>query len=249
MRGGFIKLHRKILEWEWYTEPHMLRLFVHLIFSANYEDKSWRGIEVKRGSFITSWQGLSESLNLSVQTVRTCIKRLESTGEISRKSTNKFTIITICKYDSYQDFNPISNNQVTNEQQTTNKQLTTTKEIKNIRNKEDIIIADSIVEYFNGVCIDLPKVIKVTDKRKKHILARLNEFSKEDVKKVIDLTSQSNFLNGKNKNGWTASFDWIMEKSNFIKILENNYTNKNNGKDRRQISVEDFNESIERHFR
>ncbi len=158
MRGGFIKLHRKILEWEWYTEPHMLRLFVHLIFSANYEDKSWRGIEVKRGSFITSWQGLSESLNLSVQTVRTCIKRLESTGEISRKSTNKFTIITICKYDSYQDFNPISNNQVTNEQQTTNKQLTTTKEYKEykeVKNKEKVYkkkfippSIDDVKQYF-----------------------------------------------------------------------------------------------------
>jgi len=110
-------------------------------------------------------------------------------------------------------------------------------------------LAEGVVEYFNGVCVNLPKVVKLTDKRKKHILARLKEHSKEDIKKVIDLTAESNFLNGKNTNGWTASFDWIMDKSNFIKILENNYINKQNGKDRRQISVEDFNESIERHFR
>ena len=110
-------------------------------------------------------------------------------------------------------------------------------------------LAEGVVEYFNGVCVNLPKVVKLTDKRKKHILARLKEHSKEDIKKVIDLTAESNFLNGKNTNGWTASFDWIIDKSNFIKILENNYINKQNGKDRRQISVEDFNESIERHFR
>jgi uncharacterized protein YdaU (DUF1376 family) len=110
-------------------------------------------------------------------------------------------------------------------------------------------LAEGVVEYFNGVCVNLPKVVKLTDKRKKHILARLKEHSKEDIKKVIDLTAESNFLNGKNTNGWTASFDWIIDKSNFIKILENNYINKQNGKDRRQISVKDFNESIERHFR
>lgn len=110
-------------------------------------------------------------------------------------------------------------------------------------------LAEGVIEYFNGVCLNLPKVVKLTDKRKKHILAREQEYSKEDIKKVIDLTAESNFLNGQNANGWTASFDWIIDKSNFIKILENNYINKKNGKDKRQISVEEFNESIERHFR
>lgn len=110
-------------------------------------------------------------------------------------------------------------------------------------------LAEGVIEYFNGVCVNLPKVVKLTDKRKKHILAREKEYSKEDIKKVIDLTAESNFLNGQNANGWTASFDWIIDKSNFIKILENNYINKNNGKDKRQISINDFNESIERHFR
>ena len=110
-------------------------------------------------------------------------------------------------------------------------------------------LAEGVIEYFNGVCVNLPKVVKLTDKRKKHILAREKEYGKEDIKKVIDLTAESNFLNGQNANGWTASFDWIIDKSNFIKILENNYINKKNGKDKRQISINEFNESIERHFR
>lgn len=246
---GWIKLHRKLIEWEWYDDLNVRVTFLHFLLKANYEDKNWKGKLIKRGSFISSISKLSKEIGISQQNLRTSIKKLKLTNELTVSSNSSNSMFTIVCYDLYQSDNDQTNKQVTNDQQTTNKQLTTTKEIKNIRNKEDIIIADSIVEYFNGVCIDLPKVIKVTDKRKKHILARLNEFSKEDVKKVIDLTSQSNFLNGKNKNGWTASFDWIMEKSNFIKILENNYTNKNNGKDRRQISVEDFNESIERHFR
>ena len=132
------------------------------------------------------------------------------------------------------------NKQETNKQET-NKQETN----KQYANK----LAEGVIEYYNGVCVNLPKVVKLTDKRKKHILAREQEYSKEDIKKVIDLTAESNFLNGQNANGWTASFDWIIDKSNFIKILENNYINKKNGKDKRQISVDDFNESIERHFR
>jgi hypothetical protein len=248
---GWIKLHRKLLEWEWYNDVNVRITFLHCLLKANYEDKKWKGTIIKRGSFISSISHLSAEIGITEQKLKTAIKKLKLTNEITSESTNLNTVFTVIRYDLYQSDNELNNKRVTNEQQTNNKQITTTKESNKIRSKEinNNIVLEGVIEYFNGVCVNLPKVIKVNNTRKKLILNRLNEHSKDEIKKVIDLTAESHFLNGKNKNGWTASFDWIMNKANFIKILEGNYKNKQNGKDRRQISVEDFNESIERHFR
>lgn len=132
---GWIKTHRSLLDWEWHTDPIMVSLWMHLLVLANFEDKSWRGLVIKRGQLITSISRLSEVTGISPQSIRTCLAKLEKTQEINKQTTNKFTIITITKYDSYQqqdcDEDVYANKQLTNNQQTTNKQLTTTKEIKN----------------------------------------------------------------------------------------------------------------------
>lgn len=83
-----------------------------------------------------------------------------------------------------------------------------------------------IKEIFNSVCIKLPKVKSISDKRKKIINARIKEYNLETIGNVLTKVSQSDFLNGKNDNGWTANFDWVFNPNNFLKILEDNYKNK-----------------------
>lgn len=142
--SGWIKLQRSLLDWEWYSDNNVFRVFTHILLKANFEDKSWQGKIVKRGSFVTSLQNLSKETKLSVQEVRTSLNKLKSTQEIASQSTNGYTIISIVKYNIYQDdgsdinipSNTQDNNPATNEQQTDNKRTTTTKEVKNIRIKE-----------------------------------------------------------------------------------------------------------------
>ena len=100
--NGWIKLHRKFLTWEWYQNSHMVHLFIHLLLNANHEPCRWQGIEVQRGQLVTGRKKLSDQTGISEQSVRTCLNYLKSTNEIASKSTNKFSIITICNYDSYQ---------------------------------------------------------------------------------------------------------------------------------------------------
>lgn len=119
---------------------------------------------------------------------------------------------------------------------------------KDNKNNNANKLAEGVIEYFNGVCVNLPKVIKATDKRKMLVTNRMKEYSKDDLKKAIDLTAESAFLNGDNDRGWTANFDWMMEKRNFIKILEQTYKNKTNGKTKRNITREQFEQSIDKHF-
>lgn len=140
--GNWIKISRKILDWEWYGDTNTFRVFVDLLLNAQYKDTRYRGNLIKRGQIITSVNAISERTGLSAQNIRTAMEHLQSTGEINKqtnKQTNKhFTIITICKYDTYQDkseeANEQSNNQ-SNNQPTINQQHTRNKEIKN--NKSD----------------------------------------------------------------------------------------------------------------
>ena len=99
---GFVIMLRKIMHWEWYTSPNTAHLFMHCILRANYTDTVWRGIKVKRGSFITSLNTLSDETGLTVKQVRTSLDKLVSTGEIKDRSTSKYRIITVKKYDEYQ---------------------------------------------------------------------------------------------------------------------------------------------------
>ncbi len=90
-------------EWEWYTVPHMVHLFMHIVSEANHKPGEWRGITYKRGQLITGTHKLAEETGLSRQIVRTCIERLKSTSEITTHSTNQYTIITVIGYDKYQE--------------------------------------------------------------------------------------------------------------------------------------------------
>ena len=99
---GFIQLHRKLLEWEWYTDQKTFKLFLHCLLKANFKDKDWRGKTIKRGQFVTSISHLSSETGLSIKQVRTALENLESTGEVDKQTTNLNTWITILYYDKYQ---------------------------------------------------------------------------------------------------------------------------------------------------
>ena len=79
---GFISLHRKILNWEWYDEPNTFKMFIHCLLRANHKDSSWRGEDIKRGQFITSLSHLATETGLSVKQVRTALKNLEQNTPI-----------------------------------------------------------------------------------------------------------------------------------------------------------------------
>jgi len=98
---GWIKLHRKFIEWEWFDDSDMVKIFIFLLLKANHKDNKWRGIDVKRGQLITGYKTLSKQLKMSIKVLRNRLKKLELTGEIGRQTGSQFTVITVCNYDSY----------------------------------------------------------------------------------------------------------------------------------------------------
>lgn len=102
---GWIKLHRKIMEWDWYKDTSTAFLFYHLLLTANHEPNKWRGILIDTGQLITGRKSLSNDTGLSEQQIRTSLDKLKSTSNITIKSTSKYSIITICNWNLYQDIN------------------------------------------------------------------------------------------------------------------------------------------------
>lgn len=88
-----------------------------------------------------------------------------------------------------------------------------------------------IIDKYNSICKSLPKVMKLSDSRRKAINARLDKFSLEEIISVFEKAEQSNFLKGANNRNWKADFDWIMSDRNMAKILEGKYDNCNALKD------------------
>lgn len=103
--SGWIKLHRSLIRWEWYSDHNTTRLFLHMLMKANHEDKVWRGVDIPSGSFITSRSKLASETGLSEQQVRAGMRNLQATSEIASKPTNKYSMIEVLNWSSYQQAN------------------------------------------------------------------------------------------------------------------------------------------------
>jgi uncharacterized phage protein (TIGR02220 family) len=209
--SGWVKLHRKMTDWEWYRHPATAHLFIHLLLCAENEDTSWRNIEIKRGQVLTTVKELCDQTGLSTQQTRTALSNIQNTHEITIKATNKYTVITIENYAKYQlritDSNKQSNKQITNnptnKQQTTqqtNNKPTLYKEVKKeeVKNKEyippynppsalmDLVVV--VLDYLNAKC---DTNYKVSSKKTQSLIhARVGEgYSEQDFYTVIDKKS------------------------------------------------------------
>ena len=107
------------------------------------------------------------------------------------------------------------------------------EEEKKEKESKVVVPYAAVIELWNTVCSAYPKVVKLTDSRRTKIKLRLGEFSGDPeqwlpmTRQLFDRVQASNFLHGDNRNGWSATFDWLFENSgNWVKVMEGNYDNK-----------------------
>lgn len=167
---GYIKLYRKMMKWGWYTDTNAKCVFLHLLFLAQYETCFFRGIKLEIGQAVTSIREISAQTGISMQSVRTAIKHLKSTQEITQCTHGKFSVFTIQNYAEYQGDNTTSNKQVTQSQHTANTEVTQTlilrnQEVKKSRKEKDIPYGISKKKYgeFENVLLDGQEHGKLVD--------------------------------------------------------------------------------------
>ena len=189
--NGWIKLYRRFLDWEWYSDHNTSRLFIHLLIKANHSDKKWRGILIPQGSVLTGRKSLSKEVGLSEQQVRSSLNKLKSTGEITIKATNKHSIIELRNWKPHQLANQLTTTPVTSNQPTDNQQVTTTKKDKNVEKGKNERKDDEHL-IFNEFKRITRKQIKVFgSKASGQLSARLKDgFTAEEVVKAIESCSK-----------------------------------------------------------
>lgn len=152
----WIKLHRSLTDWRWFSSPETLQLFIYFLLSANYETKEWQGIKVKRGQLLTTLSCIHKDTSLSLQQIRTAISRLKRTKEIKTDSSNKYTLITVCKYEDYQGEQQTNNTHPTNEQHTYKeyKEINNNISLNNAHAREDNLIPPSLEDCYSVLSSD-----------------------------------------------------------------------------------------------
>jgi DNA-binding transcriptional MocR family regulator len=141
MDNGWVCLHRKMTKWEWYQNNNVKAVYLHCLLMANWEDKRWQGKIIHRGEFVTSLSHMANDLGMSVDIVRYALKKLEDSGEITKTSTNRFTLIKCCNYSLYQDIDiaisQTNPKQKPNESQSNPNQIPTTNNNNKNNNKNN----------------------------------------------------------------------------------------------------------------
>lgn len=100
--NGYIKLYRKLTEWGWYKDVNTKAVFLHLLLTANYKETEYMGMTIYPGQTVIGRKALAKTLGLSERNIRTSLNRLKSTNEVTIKTTNKFSVVTIVNWESYQ---------------------------------------------------------------------------------------------------------------------------------------------------
>ena len=96
---GWIKLHRSIVNWEWWEDDMTFRFFIGILCLCNYEKKPWMGKTIEQGSFIASLDTLCLQLRMKKISVRRCLDKLKKTGEIQVENLHSLGLkITVLKY-------------------------------------------------------------------------------------------------------------------------------------------------------
>lgn len=214
--SGWIKLHRQIVNWEWYSDSKTFRLFLHLLLTANHKDNNYRGKLIKKGCLVTGRELLSAQTGMSVREIRTCLERLKSTNEIAIKTNSKGTEIQVINYEKYQS----TTSETTNERPANDQQTTTNKNDKNDKEEKETISFEWFWNLYD----------KKNDKKKCELkFNKLSFEQKEKIKLVLPsyIESKNDIKYRKNPLTWLNGECWEDEMENEVieinKPIINNY--------------------------
>ena len=156
-RSTYIMVDRNLRMWRWFKTPNTLQVWLWLLMSANIEDHDFQNETIHRGELATSRQAIMNATGLTEQQVRTALKHLKLTGEITVQQRANYQVISIVSYDIYQSQltgkttgNQPANNRLSTGQDPAINRLSTGKQPQsnNIISKE--------VKNEKNICVDPP---------------------------------------------------------------------------------------------
>jgi len=231
MNDGFTKIPNDLLE-NLYQADFSNSDFRVLLFIVRHLSGYHRSSRVMSGSFIAKGTMLSE------RGVWRALAALRERGVIKTEFSPCGNVISINEFftseqnDTANSFTseqsciaPLNNHSVQPLNGCSDKKINTAKKLLNKNDSENF---QKIADLFNEICVDLPKVTKLTEPRKKAI-KRADCELKGDWLSFFETIQKSDFLCGRTgSSNFQASFDWCLLPRNMVKILEGNYGNRPN---------------------
>lgn len=240
--NGWYKQQRNLSERAWFQDSQMVHLYHFLKERAYVSDSRFQGKVIRKGSCPVTRSEMSEITGMSLKTIDRTLKKLISFGEIIVRGNNRFSVITICDYDNYNNSESLfgSANDTTGDTAADTARDTTgdttliynkeerIKEDNNIlvsfpykkeRESEDVAfnIKNRYNKRFEG---KLPPCIRLTMPTKMMVLECLRRFGAQSVDLVFEQVETEPFSLGINKTGFKASFQFIFDPKNFQGYLE-----------------------------
>jgi len=196
---GFISLHRKLKDNPVWTDPNYLKLWIHCLFEASHKDREQlignEIVKLKRGQFITGRNALSEEMNRGVKPKQRLnnrtwfryLQNFETWGMLTIESTNKYSIVTIDNYDTYQGvFNKVvqeTDHQLSIKSPTDDQQMSTNNNVNNSNNDNNITAADTHEDFQNSDDVKLAILNKYMQLKKSMHFSPKDEMAAEEIAK------------------------------------------------------------------
>lgn len=238
----YLKLYYKMLDWEWYTDIPVRILFEHCLLKANRLDKKWHGIDIKAGSFVTSYENLATETGLTVRQVRTALNKLKMTGELTHEGHTQYSMITVKNWGEYQASDKQNDKRMTNERQTNDKRATTTIECIECKNEENNIVEikginskknkktdpynNSIISFFkdeyNKIFNNKPYLTAIERNKIIELCADIDDF-KGTIPIVFEKLKNIDF----GFENWKPTANWLLKDSNYTAVLNGTYDKQN----------------------
>jgi len=239
--SGWYKQLRNLSERPWYKDSCMVHLYHYLKERAYVTDGKYEGSIIRRGSCPTTRAEMMEATGLKYMKLDRTLKKLISYGEIIVKANSRFTVVTICDYDSCASSETLfrTTNETTGEisNETTNEITGETTHISTIeeRYKDNLISPSSpykneretrdmaleIKKRYNKTFDGkLPPLIRLHEPTRRMVNACLDRFGMQSVDMVFDQVLNEPFSLGHGKTGFIANFQYIFTPTNYQQYLE-----------------------------
>ena len=110
--SSYIKLNRNTIDWTWFKNGNILKVWIYLLINAYYKPGSHQGVRIERGQLATTYSEISDATDMTYDQIRTAIKCLKRSGSVTITRCSKFLVISINNYDDYQGQTQSNPNQI-----------------------------------------------------------------------------------------------------------------------------------------
>jgi hypothetical protein len=227
MSNGWVKLHRSLLKWEWFSDPSTAHFFTYCLLKASHNNYNWRGKKLNTGQFPFGLRQASTETGLTIKVIRTRLKRLKETHELAIETSAQGSVITIINWDKYQE----GAHDGANKGQTKGKQRALTnkvKKVKKVKNKETEFEIDLIYAAYPkkvGKKKGIDHLIKIIDTVELFdtILLGAKNYSMYVTHTETDLKYVKNFTTWVNQECWSDEHD-VVDDLQELKEIEQRLT-------------------------